>query len=198
MVNLDELQSALLGVDRTSAEMLTKPYTEVTSVDVSFLKKHQILRILWRRVVSPVQFYIGYAPPNSIFFLTGNPEAFIQMSRADKVSLASPDQALEYFSVFLEATRPANKLFYLVKGVDEIKWKKKLHDPEIARVDAIKKKYQSTIIPRVKKIGHRYKVNCFVMQDAELSKIQAFITASGTMELESKTVEMNLPSALGI
>ena len=197
MENLSELRSALFDVDKASAELLNDPNTEVKELPTSFLETHQILHILWRRVVSPIMFYVGFASPKSIFFLTGDPEAYIKMSRADKVSLESPEQALEYFSTFLEVTRPMTRLFYLVRSVDEIMWRKSLNETEATRMKSIREKYQNTIPPHVKMIGHRYQVTCHAVQGTELIEFHSLITASGMIELESKILEKKLPSAIG-
>lgn len=197
MVNKIELRTAMLAVDEAAANILTKPGSEVSILAASFLKTHQVLRILWRRVLSPVMLYVGFAAPDSIYFLTGNPEAFIKMSRADKVSLESPQQALEYFSLFLEVTRSMSQLFYQVNSVDEIKWRNNLKEPEIARMKIIKDKYQKSIVPQVKMVGHRYHVNCYAMQGVDLNEFEAFVTAGGTIELKSQILEKKLPSSYG-
>jgi len=192
-----ELHLALLEIDKASADILTKPGCDITPLAASFLKTHQILKILWQRVLSPVMFYVGFSAPKSVFLLTGDPEAFIKMCRADKVSLESPQQALEYFSTFLEVTRSMSQLFYQVNSVDEIMWRNNLKEVDAARMRAVKEKYNNLIAPQVTMIGYRYQVNCHVMQNTDLIETRAFITASGNIELSSNICEKNLPTAYG-
>ncbi len=195
MENTTELYAALRSLDEASADILTKPGTEAAPLAVSFLTSHQILRILWRRVLSPVMFYVGFAAPDSVFMLTGNPEAFIKMSQADKVSLGSPEQALEYFSTFLEVTRTMKRLFYQVGSVEEILWRKTMQAAELQRMQAVQKKYKDSLAPRAETAGYRYQVSRYAMQDTDLVHFEAFITAGGAMELKTEIVEKNLPAA---
>ena len=88
-----QLGKALKSIDKQYASLVTDSMTEITVFDAPFFKRYQIYRVEHFNPYKPVLFYVGFAEKQRAYLLTGAPDNYVRLGRADAVVIDSPDTA---------------------------------------------------------------------------------------------------------
>jgi hypothetical protein len=78
-----ELAAALRPVDEHYAQLTAESPTRIETYPAPFLKQYQIYRVEHLEPTKPIVFYVGYAAGERAFLLTGDPDAMIDLARAE-------------------------------------------------------------------------------------------------------------------
>jgi hypothetical protein len=199
-VDTQQLRQALLAAnDPEGAAIITDPSTLIEVYPAAFLQQYRIYRILYQNPYRPILLYLGFAPNSPLYWLAGNPQAYSDLARADQVDLATPSEAINYATVFLEVTRDMSELFYPVNSVDGIKFYPTPTEEETQARDAIHDKYRWTITsPVAEAVKDEYIVTAYVVRQQELERHELKISRSGDVESNITVLEQNMPVVSGL
>ena len=73
--------------------------------------------------------HVGYAPGEQAYPLDGDPEALIDLLRADGATIDSLDSAIAFAITYLTLGRSPRELFYIIRSIDDVQL---LPDPTAA------------------------------------------------------------------
>jgi hypothetical protein len=177
------------------AEMLLHPMTSLEQVPASFLHDYQIYDIFCRDIFVPYRFFAGFSPRyRSLYILTLHPQHFVDMARADRVHITSPEQAVHYARTYLETTGPTASIFYLVNTLSEIRFPYRLEKEEdVAKQDFVEK-YQTLITaPTVVQEEDVYIIGQYIVHEQQLKQYQIAVSPNGGAKESFVVLEEDLP-----
>ena len=177
------------------AELLFNPMTSIEQVPALFLHDYQIYDIFCRDIFSPYRFFAGFSTLHrSLYILTLHPKHFVEMARADKVNITSPEQAIHYTRTYLETTCPTSSIFYLVNTTSKIRFPNRLEEEEEVAKQAFLAKYRAIIAePTVHLEEDEYIVAHYVVHERQLELYQLAVSKNGGIKERSVVLEEDLP-----
>jgi hypothetical protein len=193
------LAKALSQRNAYEADLVTRESTSISVYPASFLKSHKIYRVEHRNPYKPVVFFAAFSPGRQAYILTFDPQAFITMARTDGVSIESPEAAVEYAVAFLETTRSMSELIYLVRRVDDVRFRPGLSgDSEIA-MRSFQEKYRSVIVPPAATPSEEgYLVTAYTVHQQSLVRHSILVKPRGELRDDPVVLEQNLPLVYGL
>jgi len=193
------LSKALSGVDKQYSRLLRERMTRVAVCEAPFLREHRIYRVTHLSPHKPIVFYVGFAPRKRAYLLTGAPEDFIKLGKADGVTIDSRELAASYAAVYLEVTRSMSRLFYLVRSVDEVEFRPNLADEQLQVKAAIEAKYRSIISPpAAEPADSGFVVTVYAVREQTLERHTARVSSMGDIQDEASVLETGLPLVYGL
>ena len=194
-----QLGAALAPVSEHYAHLAADPSTEVEVYRTEFLHRFRIYRVEHLDPNHPVLFFVGFAPGESAYLLTGAPESFVRMARADSVVIDSPDLAVEYAAAYLEVTRSMSELCYLVRSADQVEFRPNLDADEAAARTAFLRTYRSVITPpTAAATDHGYTVTAYTVRDQTLERHSLTVRRDGEIDDRVTVLEADLPLTYGL
>lgn len=121
------------------ADVVRSDDSTLTFVPAPTLTRWRVIEVSEDRGPHPVLFHVGVAGRQALL-LTGRPGEFNRMTGADDGTVADEEQAAELGRLFVETTRPAGVLTYVIDSVDDIEFR-----PGIDGADA---RYRDEIVER--------------------------------------------------
>jgi hypothetical protein len=197
---MDPLRTALAEAIRSSyperADVVGQDMTHVDLYPTPFFHAAQIAFVL-RRVPSPIAFYAGWIPGRMGDILTYRPESFVELARADGVSITTPENAIAYARVYLDTTRNMSALFYLVDSIADCKLLKPT--PERAeRLQSFQDRFGKVIVPpTAKPVGNGYAVTQFAVRNQSLLSLRVEVSTRGELRAETTVLANDLPLVYG-
>lgn len=198
-IDIKQLQQALIAANEfEKAAIVVDPRTQIDVYPTLFLKRYQIYRLRPYNRYKPLLRYLGFAPNLPIYSLVGNPQAYIDLAKADQVDLATLDVAINYATVFLEVTRSMSKLFYPVNSVDQIRFRRSLTTEQMDAKETLQKKYHSAITyPTGELTEYGYVIYIYVVNQQDLEYHTLKIGRKGDIVSHITTLERNMPVVVG-
>jgi hypothetical protein len=188
------IKAALTQAGRTfEAGIVSRGGARLTQLNTPFLKSWKIIQVDYRQDPHPTMFHVAVGGSQA-HLLTGTPAAFSTVTKADGTHVADPATAAQLGKIYIETTRPAGKLTYLVDSVDAIRFRPGITGTAAARRDEIVKKYQHVVTsPVATAKGTGFTVIAYVVRDRALQKRDLTVTAQGSVEEKIKTLVLDLP-----
>jgi len=194
-----ELSRALEAEADYYAQLLSYATTEVEVYPCSFLRRHSIYRIEHFAPSKPVLFYVGFAPSNGAYVLTGQTENFIRLAREDGVVINSAPIAIEYAVACLTVTRSMSQLFYVISSANDLRFRPNLTGDEKTTQTAFLEKYSHLIRPPdAEKQGDAYVVTCFAVREQRVERHRLTVSATADIESVVGVIEQDLPLVYGL
>ena len=194
-----ELSKALKRVDPEYARVVLDSMTNVETYDAPFLTYHRIYRV---EEVGPHHsklFYVGFAPGERAYLLTGAPDQYVRLAHADRVDLATPKAAEEYAAAYLEVTRSMSELFYVVHSIDDVMIRPNLDDEDAAAATAFAERYAAIITsPSAKATNAGYEVTVYAVREQALEQHNVTVAKDGALREEIVILEDDLPLVYGL
>lgn len=188
------ISTALAKAGRAyEAGIVTQGGSKLTVLPAPFLRTWKVVQIDYRQGARPVLFHVATQGPYA-YLLTGLPSEFGKMNTADGVRISDPATAAEVGRLYLETTRPAGKLSYVINSVDEIKFRPGISGTDVQHRDEILSKYRTVVsAPAATAKGGEYSVVAYVVKDRELQRRDLTITAAGDVKEAVKVLVPDLP-----
>jgi len=194
-----QLGKALKSINKQYAGLVTDSMTEVKIHDAPFLKRYQIYRVEHFNPHKPILFYVGFAPKQQAYLLTGTPENYLKLGLADGVVIDSPEIAANYAATYLEVTRSMSKLFYLVQSVDEVKFRPNLTDDRVKAKTSFIEQYRPVITPPTAELAdHNYTVTAYAIREHTLERHSLMVNTEGNIKDDITILEQDLPLVYGL
>jgi hypothetical protein len=173
--------------------------SEVEVYPAPFLQRYQIYRVEYFNPTKPVLFYVGFAPGQPAYLLTGAPENYVRLAQADGLVITSTQVAVAYATTYLEVTRSMAELFYLVQSVQQVEFRPNLIDPELQVKTAFIDKYRSLLKPATAEVtASGYTVTVYAIREQALERHTLTVTKQGDLRDEVTILEQNLPLVYGL
>jgi hypothetical protein len=194
-----QLAAALRPVDEQYAQLTAESPTKVETYPAPFLTQYQIYRVEHLNPNKPIVFYVGYAPGEKAYVLTGSPPDMIDLAKADGVVIDSPETAEGYAAAFLEVTRSMAELFYVVESVEDIQFRPNL-TPEEERVKAaFAEEYRTIIEPATATPAEGgYLVTVYAVREQTLERHEVGVSTDGAVTEQITVLERDLPLVYGL
>jgi hypothetical protein len=194
-----QLAEALGPVDETYAELAADTATQVEIYPAPFLTRYEIYRVEHRNPSKPIVFYVGYAPGEQAYVLTGTPAELIDLVRVDGVRIDSPDAAEAYAVTFLETTRSMSELFYVIESTDDVQFRPNLSPDQEQAKAAFVEEYGPVIEPaNAAPVDDGYLVTVYAVRDQALERHAVSVGPDGAVTDEATTLERDLPLVYGL
>jgi hypothetical protein len=194
-----QLAEALRPVEETYAELAADTATQVEIYPAPFLTRYEIYRVEHRNPSKPVVFYVGYAPGEQVYVLTGAPAELIALARVDGARIDSPDSAEAYTITFLETTRSMSELFYVVESTDDVQFRPNLSPEQEQAKAAFVEEYGPVIQPAsAAPADYGYLVTVYAVRDQALERHAVSVGPDGTVTDEITILERDLPLVYGL
>jgi hypothetical protein len=191
-----ELSKALGRINPLDARLVADPATEITPLDASFLRRFRIYRVVHHLPHKPVGFVVGFAPGGPAYPLTAEPASFVRMAQEDGVVVDSAQTAERYATVYLEATRPSDGMFYPIRSVDEVRFRPGLSDDEQA---AFTEQVREVISPPVTTPqGPDHIVTLYAVRDQAVERHDLRVSPRGDVDDKVTAVAAGLPLIYGL
>jgi hypothetical protein len=196
-----ELAKALGACYPGLSEYLGAPNTTLHSVPLPalFPPSAQLYRVYHPTPYHPIVFMVGLTG-GVAYPLTGHPERFIEMAQAAGVAVDSADTALAYVRAWLETTRPARQLFYLVSALDELEFVLNPTDEERAEIATFERDYGKLLRPpqaNADSSGTTFTVTLFAVRDRALERHTLTVARDGGANAAVETLAERLPLVEG-
>ncbi len=193
------LQAALTPVDKDYAAMAGDPKTRIEERPSPWLKHGGIYRVEYPSPRKPVLFFVGLDAHHTAYLMTGHPEKYAQLARAEAVKITSAPEAAAYGATYLEVTRSMAEVFYLVSSPKDVKFRPNLTGEDAQARDSFVEKYQSVLAaPVAQPSGHRYAVTAYAIRGMALEKYALSVGHDGAVSADAKVVEADLPLVYGL
>ncbi|MQY03876.1 hypothetical protein [Actinomadura macrotermitis] len=177
----------------TEAGVVTAGGTRLTALPTPFLTTWKIYQVDSRQGPHPVRLHVASGGSQAVL-LTGAPKAFATVTRLDGTAVKDPQTAAGLGRVYLETTRPAGLLTYVVSTVDEIRFRPGITGGDAQRRDALVGRYRPVIkAPNAVAQGPGYAVTAFVVRDRALERRDLTIGKAGTVKEKITTLAPDLP-----
>ncbi|WP_067824726.1 hypothetical protein [Actinomadura kijaniata] len=184
--------------DAEQAAVVTRGGSQLTPVPAPFLKTWKIFQVDYRQGAHPVRFFVASSGSKATL-LTGRPKAFTSVTAEDGANVADPATAATLARLYVETTRPAEKLTYVVGSVDEIQFRPGLSGDDAARKDAIVKRYRPVVkAPEGAAQGDGFAVTVFVVKDSELQRRAFTVSKRGAVTEKTTTLVKDLPVPMAL
>jgi hypothetical protein len=194
-----QLAAALRPVDEQVAQLTADSPTKVETYPAPFLTQYQIYRVEHLNPDKPIVFYVGYAPGEKAYLLTGAPADMIDLAKADGVVVDSPETAEGYAAAFLEVTRSMAELFYTVESVDEMQFRPNLTAEQERVKAAFVEEYRAIIQPATATpIDGGYVVTLYAVREQTLERHEVSVSTDGTVTEQIAVLEQDLPLVYGL
>jgi hypothetical protein len=189
------IKTALTQAGRTTeADIVTRGGARLTPVRAPFLGSWKIIQVDYRQGPHPVMFHVAVGGSQAQL-LTGTPEAFGRVTAAAGTQVTDAASAAQVGRTFLETTRPAGKLTYVIDSVNEIKFRPGISGSAAQRRDEILAKYRTVVRPlsAAPPKGGAFTMTAFVVQDRELQERSLVVNRQGSVTERSRTLVPDLP-----
>ncbi len=164
----------------------------------AFDHRYTILAITHLTPYKPILHYVGYAEGAPAFILTEDPEAFIAMSGADGVHIASAGAATEYATTFLTVTRPLTRLTYLVSSLADVRFRPNLSADEQRGREEFESGTGRTIAPpTARQVADGFEVTAFLIVEQDLRRVAMHVRPDGVIDAVSDIIAAGLPLVAG-
>lgn len=196
--DLQELSRSLSEVNSRYGRLVVDRMTTVDTVPAPF-SVYRICRVEYLGPHHPELFYVAYAPGRPVHLLSEDTDTFNKLVAEDRVVIDSAERAEQYAAVFIEVTRSMSQLTYLVRSVDEVRFRPKLSPEEEARKSDFLNRYRSLIHPpKAAPAGSDWEVVAWVVRQQALQRHTLRISRSGAVARRIETVEEDLPLVYGL
>jgi hypothetical protein len=189
------IKTALTQAGRASeADVVTRGGARLTPLPTPFLRSWRIIQVDYRQGPHPVMFHVAVGAGRA-YLLTGNPAAFQQVTAADGTRVTDAASAVRLVRTYLETTRPAGRLTYVVDSVDQIRFRPGLTGTAAQRRAEIVARFRSVVWPLSAgpPKGGSYTMTAFVVQDQELQQRSLVVSGQGVVTERSRTLVDDLP-----
>ena len=194
-----QLKKALQSLNKQYADLLTDPMTEITVYDAPFLSRYQIYGVEHFDPYASVFFYVGFAERQRAYILTGTPENYVKMFKADGAVIAAVEPAARYAATYLDVTRSMKKLFYLVRSVDEVKFRPNLSGDEAQARAAFIDQYRPVITPPSATLTSQgYQVTLYAVREQALERHTLTVKKKGEIQDQLTVLAQSLPLVYGV
>ena len=179
--------------------MVAAPNTEIEACATPFLRQSRIFRVEYQNPNRPVLFYVGQTRAGAASLLTGQPDAFVRLAREDRISINSAETATAYATLYLEVTRSMSELTYLVRSVDEVRFRPNLDEAgERKRRDFVRRYSSAISPPAAERNANGFTVSAYVIRQQSLERHRLEVAADGGIEDHAETLERDLPVVYGL
>lgn len=194
-----QLSEALTRGHEDYARMVLDRMTRIEQYPTPFFNRYSIYQVEHLSPRKPIVFFVGFAPGEQVYLLTGQPENFVRLAYADGVSITSPEVAVSYTTAYLETTRSMSRLTYLVKSTSDVRFRPNLADEEASSKDSFLEKYRTIITPPLATPeGDGFRVNVFVVREQALEQHSIKVERDGSIQDHVTTLEQHLPLVYGL
>jgi hypothetical protein len=181
------------GGHPVEGDIVARGGSRLTPLRAPFLKSWQVVQVDYRRNPHPVLFHVA-AGAGQAYLLTGDPAAFTRMTSADGTHLTEPAGAARAGRLYLETTRPAGILSYVINGVNDIRFRPGITGTDARHRDAITARYRSVVTaPAAVAKGDGFLTTAYVVKDQELQRRDLTVTANGAVRETTRTLVRDLP-----
>lgn len=200
----DQLKRSLVAALRSAslvraADLVERPGTILQERPLDLLRYHRIVLVSRVTGPRPESLYAGFAPGGEGWVLTGWPQHFVELGKADGVVIGSTGDALLWATSFLETTRTMQEIFYLVSSVDDVQFLTHSNPEETSRVAAATSRLQDVIqAARATQVGDQFVVTIHAMRESTVERHELTITRGGDIEDRITIVESGLPVVYSI
>ena len=175
------------------ADMVTRGGARLTPLSTPFLSDWKIIQVDYRQGPHPERFHVAVGGTDARL-LTGDPKTFNQVTAADPAKVTDAGGATALARTYLETTRPARRLTYVVSSVDEIKFRPNITGADAERRDRIVARYRPVVAaPAATAEDGSYAVVAYVVQDQALQRRDLGVSADGEVREKIKTLAPDLP-----
>jgi hypothetical protein len=180
--------------DLAEADIVARSESRLTRLTAPFLRSWQLVQVDQLEPPHPIRFHVAVSGAQ-VYLLTGDPAAFNRMTAADQTEVASTEAAVELARAFLETTRPAGRLTYLIGSVDDIRFRPGLPTAETRRRDQIVARYRPVIAPpQANGADDGFTVTAYAVQDSDLQRHTLAVGADGHVRDEVDSLVPDLPT----
>jgi hypothetical protein len=192
------LIEAMAAVNERLARVLADHLAVLTTYDAPFLRRHRIYRVDLFKPPQEVAFYVGFAAGGPAHLLTGRPDSFARLARADGVAIDNPAVAAGYAVAFLETTRSMSELFYVVRSVDDLRFRPNLDEErQCVRADAVARYRDAIAPPTAEERGGAYAVTAYAVRQQALERHALAVGRDGGIADHVTTLAAGLPLVFG-
>jgi hypothetical protein len=194
----DVLAAALEPSAPVSADVLRAPETTLERYALAPLRRYALWQVYYPGDMHAVVFFVAYAPDGPVMSLTGQPDAFVELARADGLSIGDPASAVAYARAYLETTRSMAELFYLVASVDDVMFLPAPSDEERARIAAFRATYAEVIQPpSAAPDGPPFTVTIYAIREQALERHTLTVARDGAIADDVTTLATDAPTVYG-
>lgn len=176
------------------ADLVESDDSTLTAVPTPSLTTWRVMEINAEQGAHPILFHVGVAGRQALL-LTGRPAQFDRMVGADDGRVESEAQAARLGRLYVETTRPAGVLTYVITSVDDIEFR-----PGLARADAryrdrIVERYRSVVAaPVARRRGDGFSAEVYTMRNSALQRRDLTITSTQSVTESVETLASGLPT----
>lgn len=178
-----------------AADLARNAATTYAELPVDWLKDGKVYD-LQNLAGHPQRLYVALASDGQVSVLSGQPDAFIALSKT--VPVSGEAAAVVRASQFLELSRSMDTLSYEVSSVDAIRWSPKPTEAESAKIAALRGELGSLIgaaSAQAKDGG--WVVTLWRVNQDSLERHVVFVAASGELTDRAEVVRTKLPVVIG-
>lgn len=191
---LDAIADALDDAAPVSAMLARDPDSRLRRYPVPLLHRYGVYAIDYQGPDHDDLVYLGYAPGEPVIRLTGRPDRFGALLRADGARIERTEDAVAAARAFVETTRDMRDLVYLVASVDELRLLPATDAERHAAIEQCRATLRELIAPpRVVAGGPPFHVELFVVREQTLERHVLAIAEDGDIEDEPEVVARDLP-----
>ena len=188
------LAEALRAAAPAYAGWLSQPETSLERYPAPFFPRLAIYKVIYHSSHHPLGFYAAWAPGLPAYLLSDEPQNFVAAALADGVSLDSAEAALAYARAYLDTTRAADELFYVLDSAEAVRFYPEMGEEEQQRADRFRATYAHIIAPpSAAPAGTGWRVTLYAMRQQALERLTLRLTPFGAVDITGQILEAGLP-----
>jgi len=194
MIDKEKLAERIKPISDGLAPIVRLDGTKIEQAETPFFKRGEIYTVIYLGGSHPIVFTVGTAQEDFTVLLPLNPKGFIELkNKAGLRPFESKKEILQYAVTFLKTTRSFSENFRIIEKFDDINLIPQPTNEEKQQYDTLKDKFASDIQPPQISGNSPWKVTVFVIKRRSLVRINAAVSADGTIETTETVLEEALP-----
>ena len=193
------ISEALHSVSEHHSNMVAASSAQIMVYATPFLNRFKVYEVTYFTPNRPVAFYVGFVQGEAAFLLTGNPESYINLSRADGVVVSTPEVAIDYITAYLEVTRSMSGSYYIVSSVDELLFRSDLSLSQESEKESFLESYRDEVKhPAARSEKDGFVVTAYTVSEQKLERLSLTVSRNGEIEMHRSVLENELPLVYGL
>jgi hypothetical protein len=190
--NQNEIADAIENSNPNFAWLLRECEADITVLESSIIQQNSILRIETDSTSHPVLFFVARQPGGAYKLLTGNPEAFNEIIKAEKLNI-DESKSVELSDLFAELTHDRMTPLFALNSFDDIPYLSELGAEQLQKKHRDQQKFKDIVQPpTVDKEDSSFRIKRFFLDGKELQRWTMTALADGIIRSSRETLDSNV------
>lgn len=176
------------------AAQLRHSLTIVTPLHADFLRHYAVYTVLVRSTGHPLVFYAAAAAGRPAHLLGTDPSCLVQLLHDDGGELETAAQALSYFELLVETTRPRRGLTRLLRAASDIPLRENLEGEALGNARAAIEALSGVVTPpRAEMRGRDWEITAWLARNDGVAEEYFTIGRNGELKQSTRKEPLALP-----